>query len=148
MGFARRINLYLASPHFFPTYGGAQLRFLRYLPGFRERNIFARVVTGTPKAQESANTRKKTAANENDDLKNSANVSLTELDGVPIHRIRLHGRPGWRRSLVFSHALLTYCDRPDSRPDVLQMIPSLQPRSAPWLHWIRKRLGIPPHRAG
>jgi len=37
-------------------YGGAQLRFLRYLPGFRERGLDVHVVTGTPTAKEIAGT--------------------------------------------------------------------------------------------
>jgi glycosyltransferase involved in cell wall biosynthesis len=138
----QRVNLCLASPHFFPTYGGAQLRFLRYLPGLRERNIFARVITGTPKAQESANTRTNTAR-EGSVGSGEAGLSIRELEGVPVHRVRLHDRPGWRRSVAFSQALLRYCGQADSRPDVVQMIPSLQPRSAPWLWWLRWRLGIP-----
>jgi glycosyltransferase involved in cell wall biosynthesis len=142
MKFDRRVNLCLASPHFFPTYGGAQLRFLRYLPGLRERNIFARVITGTPKAQESANTRTNTAR-DGGAGSSETGLSISELEGVPVHRVRLHDRPGWRRSIAFSQALLQFCGQADSRPDIVQMIPSLQPRSAPWLRWLRRRLGIP-----
>jgi glycosyltransferase involved in cell wall biosynthesis len=137
-----RVNLCLAAPHFFPTYGGAQLRFLRYLPGLKERNVFAQVITGTPKAQESANTRRNAAWDDGAGSSESG-VSVRELEGVPVNRVCLHDRAGWRRSMTFSQALLHYCGQADSRPDVVQMIPSLQPRSAPWLRWIRRRLGIP-----
>jgi glycosyltransferase involved in cell wall biosynthesis len=142
MKFGRQVNLCLVSPHFFPTYGGAQLRFLRYLPGLRERNVFARVFTGTPKAQECANTREDTAGDGGAGSKETG-LSIRELEGVPVHRVRLHDRPGWRRSIAFSQALVHYCGPADARPDVVQMIPSLQPRSAPWLWWLRRRLGIP-----
>jgi hypothetical protein len=43
-----RLELCLASPHFYPTHGGASLQFLRYLPGLRNRGIEARVLAGTP----------------------------------------------------------------------------------------------------
>ena len=78
-----RVNLCLASPHLFPAHGGAQLRFLRYLPGLRERNIFARVVTGTPKTQESANTLQNAARNEDEGSIRTGDVPLTELNGFP-----------------------------------------------------------------
>jgi glycosyltransferase involved in cell wall biosynthesis len=45
--------------------------------------------------------------------------------------------------VAFSHAILRFCGEADHRPDVVQLIPSLQPRSIPWLKWIRWRLGIP-----
>ena len=40
-------RLCLATPVFFPTYGGAQLRYLRYLPGLRRHGADVRVFTGT-----------------------------------------------------------------------------------------------------
>ena len=45
-------RLCLASPVFYPTYGGSQLRFMRYLPGLRERDLDVRVYTGTPHKKE------------------------------------------------------------------------------------------------
>jgi len=45
----RIIRLCLASTHFFPTHGGAQLRFLRYIPGLRKRGVLTHVLAGTPK---------------------------------------------------------------------------------------------------
>ena len=43
MSASPRHRLCLASPVFYPTYGGAQLRFMSYLPGLRERNLDVRV---------------------------------------------------------------------------------------------------------
>jgi hypothetical protein len=48
MAFHSHLELCLASPHFYPTHGGASLRFLRYLPGLCARGIHARVLAGTP----------------------------------------------------------------------------------------------------
>jgi glycosyltransferase involved in cell wall biosynthesis len=142
MIYTRPLKLCLASPHFFPTYGGAQLRFQRYLPGLRQRYIVASVFTGTPKAQECANT-KELLLSDQDVCTSEDGLVVGELKGVPIHRTRLYDRAGWRRSIAFSQGLFNFCRRQENRPDILQMIPSLQPRSAPWLRSIRKGLGIP-----
>ncbi len=45
------IALSPASPHFFPTHRGAQLR---YIPGLRARGILTQVLTGTPKWKKDA----------------------------------------------------------------------------------------------
>src|SRR5690606_3625893 len=45
-------RLCLASPVFFPTYGGSLLRFKRYLPGLSQRGLDIRVYTGTPHNKE------------------------------------------------------------------------------------------------
>lgn len=42
------LELCLASPHFYPTHGGASLQLLRYLPGLCVRGIHVRVLAGTP----------------------------------------------------------------------------------------------------
>ena len=48
MSSSTKHRLCLASPVFFPTYGGSQLRFKRYLPGLARRDLDIRVYTGTP----------------------------------------------------------------------------------------------------
>ena len=48
MAFHSDSELCLASPHFYPTHGGASLQFLRYLPGLCARGMHARVLAGTP----------------------------------------------------------------------------------------------------
>lgn len=132
------IQLCIASHHFFPTHGGATLRFLGYAPGFRERGIAVRVVAGTPKE------RKLLAAEMRQPWYRSPVgeiLPIEVIDGTPIHRVRLPEEAGWRRSTVFNRALVHMCQQSDSRPDVVQLLSSLRPRSAPWLMRLR-RLGI------
>lgn len=134
-----KIELCLASQHFYPTHGGAQLRFLRYLPGLRERGVHTRVLSGTPK-------KKKLVEADRPSLQANApavkNASAEPIDGIPVHRVQLPNRAGWHRSIVFNQALLNYCRQPDYRPDVVQVVSSLQPRSLPWVLRLQ-RLGIP-----
>ncbi len=82
----RRINLCLASPLFYPTYGGSQLRFLRYLPGLKARGIDVRVVSGTPSAEDV------TQGNSAGDWSRyPAGTILPEeiVNGAPLMRVRL-----------------------------------------------------------
>lgn len=129
------IELCLASAHFFPTHGGAQLRYLRYIPGLRARGILTRVVTGTPKL-------KKNALSQPAAISMSAGASepLSEEipDGIPIHRIPLPATAGWRRSIAFNQAVLRFCRQPGYRPHILQLVSSLQPRSIFWLRQMRQ----------
>ncbi|MDZ7598125.1 MAG: glycosyltransferase family 4 protein [Desulfobacterales bacterium] len=133
----RTIDLCLASAHFFPTHGGAQLRYLRYIPGLRARGILIRVLTGTPKL-------KKNALSQPAAISMSAGASepLSEEipEGTPIQRIPLPATAGWRRSIAFNQALLRFCRQPGYHPQVLQLVSSLQPRSIFWLPQMR-RLG-------
>jgi glycosyltransferase involved in cell wall biosynthesis len=139
MAVSTEIELCLASQHFFPTHGGAQLRFLRYLPGFRQRGIRVQVLAGTSKSK------KATTFDSDQDyvgLPTRDLFSGIECEEIPIHRIRLPERAGWRRAIVFNHTVLQFCRRKRCRPDVVQIVSSLQPRSIPWLIGLR-RLGIP-----
>ena len=134
-----KIELCLASQHFFPTHGGAQLRFLRYLPGLRKRGVNTQVLSGTPKLK------KRTVSNisqASDEIGQDEIISNEPIDENSIHRIRLPDRAGWRRSIVFNHALLNFCTKKNYRPDVVQVVSSLQPRSLPWVLRLR-RVGIP-----
>jgi glycosyltransferase involved in cell wall biosynthesis len=135
----RGLKLWLASMHFFPIPGGAQLRFLRYLPRLAERGVETVVVTGTAKV------RKKTACTKTAEWSERAvgqTISPERIDGSVVFRIRLPERCSWRRSVVFYRGLSRRLDEEPHRPDVIQMLPSLHPVSIPWLMRLRA-LGIP-----
>jgi glycosyltransferase involved in cell wall biosynthesis len=136
----RTIRLCLASTHFFPTHGGAQLRFLRYIPGLRKRNVFTHVLAGTPK-------QKKRLVDigfseESDPGVKDLGLEKELIDQVSIQRVNIPGQAGWRRSVVFNQAIVRFCLRSDSKPDIVQIVSSLQPRSIPWVRHLRKK-GIP-----
>lgn len=131
------IRLLLASTHFFPTHGGAQLRFLRYIPGLEHRGISTRVLAGTAKSKK----RHETLPDNSDENDESA-VSAKFLDQIDLQRVPLPGRAGWPRSIVFSRAILRACMSGEKRPHLVQVVSSLQPRSMMWLRRL-KTCGIP-----
>ncbi len=136
---APKVRLCLASPSFFPTYGGAQLRFLRYMPGLRERGIEPRVVTGTPTSKEAAGSQVQEAWL----TRRPGHLFPTEeIHGTPVHRVRLPDSKGWWRMVLFHQTLLRCCRRPETRPDVVQLVTNLVPRAIPWLMALRA-MGIP-----
>ncbi len=131
----RTIELLLASAHFFPTHGGAQLRYLRYIPGLRARGILTRVLTGTPKLKKNAFSQPEAASGPSHESQSPAEEIP---DGIPIQRIPLPATAGWRRSIAFNQALLRFCRQPGYRPQILQLVSSLQPRSIFWLPQMRQ----------
>jgi glycosyltransferase involved in cell wall biosynthesis len=132
------IRLCLASPTFFPHPGGAELRFRRYLPRLAQLGVESRIVTGTPKQAKLA------AADRAADwyrLRPGALVPAEPLDGIPVQRVRLPDKTGWHRSFVFNQAVLRSCRQHEPRPDVVQLLAPMHPRSWPWLLRLRS-LGI------
>ncbi len=132
----KKLNLCLAAQSFFPTYGGAQLRFLRYLPGLHARSIDTHIVTGTPTPNEH------TASGQAEEwLKNPVGEILDSAtpDGTPVHRVRLPDEKGWRRSVLFNRTVAKYCRQTDHPAEVLQLVTGLQPLNIPWIRYLRAR---------
>jgi glycosyltransferase involved in cell wall biosynthesis len=131
-----KLNLCLAAPSFFPTYGGAQLRFLRYLPGFRARSIDTRIVTGTPTANEH------TDPVHTEQWQNSRVGDILEAstpDGTPVYRVRLPDDKGCRRAALFNQMVNRYCLQRQHRADVVQLVTGLRPLVIPWIRYLRAR---------
>ena len=139
MAHRQPIDLCLASQHFFPTHGGAQLRFLRYLPGLHARGVATRVLSGTPKSKKIIDA---DASHLDNGPGQAAQQSAEPIEGIRIHRVKLPDRAGWQRSIAFNQSLWRFCTGSDYRPDVIQVVSSLQPRSLPWVLQLRRR-GIP-----
>jgi glycosyltransferase involved in cell wall biosynthesis len=133
-----RSKLCLASPHFFPTYGGAQMRYLRYLPGWRARGLDTWVATGTPMLEERTEVDRDLGwyAHAPGEL-----LPVEEVDGAPVHRVRLPDEKGMRRSLIFYRTVVSLCRQPELRPDAVQFVSNLRARAIPWLVALR-RMGI------
>lgn len=135
---AKSSRLCLASPHFFPTYGGAQMRYLRYLPGWRARGLETWVATGTPMLEE------RTEVDRDLDWYGPAPGEMLppdEVDGTPVRRVRLPDQKGWRRSRIFYDTVVRLCRQSELRPDAVQFISNLRPRAMPWL-WALRRMKI------
>jgi glycosyltransferase involved in cell wall biosynthesis len=134
-----KLRLCLAAQMFYPTYGGSTLRFLRYLPGFQERGIDCCVLTGTPLSEEA------TAAEDGGQWGQCPigdMLPIEEVNGTPIHRVRLPAHKGMRRTRLFNQALLQHCMKPEYRPEVVQLVGTLRLKSVPGLSRLRA-MGIP-----
>lgn len=134
-----KIRLCLASPSFFPTYGGAQLRFLRYLPGLRARGVETEVLTGTPTLKEASgcDIKEEWLAYRPGEV-----MSAEDINGASVIRMRLPDKKGRARTRIFNNTVLRFCQRPETRPDVVQLVTNLVPRSVRFLKRLR-RMGIP-----
>jgi glycosyltransferase involved in cell wall biosynthesis len=124
------LELCFASPVLYPPRGGAEIRFLRYLPGLLQRGINVQLLSGTPKAKKLT---KQDMAEDWYRIPAGSIVPTEPYDGVPIHRVRLPDKSGWRRVAIFNQALLRYCREAQQKPDIVQLIEPLSPLAAPWL---------------
>ena len=138
------LKLCLALAIFYPTFGGGSLRFLRYQPGLRKRDVSARVLAGTARAKDAFHA----SADPEDDVRDwnaypiGAMLPLDQVEGVPVHRVRLPNTTGVRRTSTYFRALIELCRDPETRPDVIQFHSFERFESLYWLARLR-RLGIP-----
>ncbi|MDB4543056.1 glycosyltransferase family 4 protein [bacterium] len=133
---ADTMRLWLASPHFYPTYGGAQNRYRGYIPGFQERGLDVRVLAGTPDLHE----RTETDVNADwYDEQPGRWLPSSELDCAGLERIRLPDGDNLARTEFFYKALLEVSERPAQGPVVLQVLTNLRPEALPWLRQLRKQ---------
>jgi glycosyltransferase involved in cell wall biosynthesis len=132
----RPLELCFTCQHFFPIHGGGALRFLRYFPGLRKRGVHTRVVTATPKASKLVDA---DYLREWNRYPIGAIIPAEPVDGVPIHRIRLPEKKGWRRLILFNNELVRFCCQPGYSPHVVQLFQALPHRSIPWIRRLRRR---------
>ena len=131
----KRTRLWLTSPHFYPTYGGAQNRYRSYIPGLLARNLDVRVMTGTPQVQE------RSEADTDVNWYAAAPGSWlpqTLLDGAPLERIRLPDSKNRVRTQIYYDALLDVCQREAPGPTVAQLLTNMRPQALPWLHKLQR----------
>tara|TARA_R110002049_G_scaffold100867_4_gene245234 strand:- start:3515 stop:4771 length:1257 start_codon:yes stop_codon:yes gene_type:complete len=127
--------LWLASPNFYPTYGGAQNRYRSYIPGFIERGLEVHVVTGTPLASERSE-----ADRDADWYAASPGIWLprTSVEGAELERIRLPDSNDAARLRTYYSALVEVCSRPAAGPVIAQMLTYMRPEARPWLRRLRE----------
>jgi len=137
-GRTKRVPVCLASMNFHPVYAGPAIRFRRYLPGFEANGIDVEILTGTPDIA-----RAKASGIERDweRYRLGRVVHAGELDGVPIHRVRLPDRGAERRMLFFGLALRRHYASKATRSRVIQLL-TCGASMVPALAMLRA-LGIP-----
>ena len=127
-------RLWLTSPHFYPTYGGAQNRYRSYIPGLLERGLDVHIMTGTPLLEE------RTESDAHADWYDAAPgewIEVSRLDGAPLERIRLPDRKKRSRTRIYYDALLEVCQRPHEGPVVAQLLTNIRPGAEPWLRKLK-----------
>ena len=136
-------KIIMGLPVFYPIFGGGPLRFLRYQKGFHSRDVYSRVLSGTA--------RNKDALHEMEDEKTAgcdryligSMLPVSEVEGIPIHRVQLPAKTSIRRTSVYFRALIKICRDPKTRPDVIQLHSfAKRPESLFWI-WRLKKLSIP-----
>jgi glycosyltransferase involved in cell wall biosynthesis len=126
--------LWLTSPHFYPTYGGAQNRYRSYIPGLLERGLDVQIMTGTPLLEE------RTESDSQADWYQAAPgewLPASTLDGAPLERIRLPDSKKRSRTQIYYNALLDVCQRPSAGPVVAQLLTNIRPGAEPWLRKLK-----------
>jgi len=132
--FHKRTRLWLTSPHFYPTYGGAQNRYRSYIPGFLQRGLDVHIMTGTPQIEERSE--EDTEANWYR-AEPGAWLPQTTLDGAPLDRIRLPDSKNRSRTQIYYDALLEVCQRPCDAPMVAQLLTNMRPQALPWVRRLK-----------
>lgn len=132
-------RLCIATPLFFPTYGGAQLRYQRYLPGLKARGLDVSVFTGTatPVDYTPDDVFEKWSG-----YATGTMLPVEQVNGAPVHRVRLPHQSGGRRRWVFNRSLLQFCRDKKYRPEVLQLLGTIRVGSIPYVRRLQS-LGIP-----
>jgi glycosyltransferase involved in cell wall biosynthesis len=125
----------LTSPHFYPTYGGAQNRYRGYITGLLKRELDVHVLTGTPQLEERSEL-------DSDltwyDTSPGSWLTSSTLDEAPLERIRLPDRKGRARSRIYYQALLDMCRKEHDGPVVVQLLTNMRPSALPWLKKLKQ----------
>ncbi len=136
------LQLCLAHPVFYPTFGGGSLRFLRYQPGLHKRDVQTRVLAGTSRTKDASHPHAEKAELDLGRYGLGEMLPVESIDGVPVHRVRLPDETSVRRTSTYFRALIELCSAPATRPDVIQLHSFERFETLFWLPQLR-RLGIP-----
>ncbi len=128
----------LATPLFYPSYGGAQLRYKRYLPGLREHGADVRVFAGTATPLDFT---PEDAYERWSEYRLGRMLPVESAGGTPVHRVRLPDGKGPLHRTIYQHALWRFCRNREYRPDVLQLLGTIRIGAIPWIRQLR-RMGI------
>jgi glycosyltransferase involved in cell wall biosynthesis len=136
------LKLCLALPVFYPIFGGGPLRFMRYQPGLRKRDIHARILAGTARSKDDFHTERPDHALDRGDFSIGSMLPIEHVEGAPVHRVCLPDESSVQRTSIYFRALIALCQNPATRPDVIQLHSFERLESLFWLSQLR-RLEIP-----
>lgn len=132
------LNLCLASPIYYPYFGGASTRFRKYLPEFKKKGVNTHVLTGTLN---------KYITERRDVKPDWLTVPVGEIypkefvDGFPVYRVRLPYESVRNADYKFGEFVVQSCISRNEETDVVQFV-STSPWMSKSLFQLRK-LNIP-----
>lgn len=127
------VDLLFVTLFFYPVYAGPAVRFHRYEPGLRSRDIHMSVFCGTASTEEQP-------AQPPPPI--GTLLALEDVGGIPVQRVQLpSGTNISPKQAVFSQNLIPYLKQRAKLPDVMQFVTAPQ-RSIPMLLRLR-RMGVP-----
>ena len=115
----KRVKLLLIAPTFYPTHGGAELRFFRYLPFLKNNGVDVHVISGTPKRK------KFTAADETAEWRKSSNsklISKEKIQGAQVYKYKLPERNGTKRLAILLDQTIKHCQLEKTCPSIIHII--------------------------
>jgi glycosyltransferase involved in cell wall biosynthesis len=121
----KRVKLLLVAPAFYPTHGGAELRFFRYLPRLHECGVDVQVICGTPKYK------KFTAEDLQASWRNRASgelISSSKVEHAQIDKFKLPEKNSVKRMRVLLDQTIAHCHNNKSKPEVIQFISPISPK--------------------
>lgn len=136
------LKLCLALPVYYPIFGGGPLRFMRYQPGLRKRSVYTRILAGTARSKDDLHPAQTRDALVHDDVSIGSMLPIEDVEGAPVHRVRLPESTGMRRTSAYFRSLIALCQDPNTRPDVIQFHSFERLESLFWLSRLRQ-LGFP-----
>lgn len=133
---APSVDVLLVSQQFYPAFTGAGIRFQRYAPGLRAREISLRVFSTTTWTSSSDGTEVSTPR------LHSEPFSSEIVDGIMVQRVRLSQFSPLACELEFARALIRYCRESGRQADVLHLLSMPSCFWVPYLLVLR-RMGSP-----
>ena len=130
-----KTKLLLVASSFFPTHGGAELRFLRYLPLLQEFDFNVEIISGTPKLKKFS---QQDVDSEWRSAKDGALVSTKEIAGANLFQYKLPESGALKRAKILLEQVIARCKCSESKPDVIQILLPLPSKTIPLLRQIHQ----------
>ncbi len=128
-------KLLLVASSFYPVHGGAELRFLRYLPFLKKNHIDVEIITGTPKKK------KFSAQDHTADWRNAQDGELVheqEIEDAKMYQYKLPETGAAKRANLLLDQVINRCENRVDDSIVVQLLIPLSEKSISRLQRIRK----------
>ena len=129
-----KTRLLLVVSSFF-SHGGAELRFLRYLPLLNQCDISVEVVSGTPKLKKFS---KEDFDSDWRDVVDGTLISEIDVEGANVFQYKLPEKGAAKRSIVLLDQVIARCKDAKTKPDVIQVLLPLSTKAISHLQKIKK----------